>query len=154
MTLRNSWLLSFLWIKTPEHINREALKRAWETRWKNPNTTSPKEMALTINPSWLNVEKAIIFLRSHSKIAIIPAKIKVVTDIKNIIFLYTWNKEKNRIIKNTPAVTKVEECTKEETGVGAAIAAGNQEEKGTWALFVLKAKNINKNKKYKDIFSS
>jgi len=31
--------------------------------------------------------------------------------------------------QQTPAVTKVEECTKAETGVGAAIAAGNQEEK-------------------------
>jgi len=45
----------------------------------------------------------------------------------------------NRIIINTPAVTNVDECTKEETGVGAAIAAGNQEEKGTWALLVEKA---------------
>jgi hypothetical protein len=35
-----------------------------------------------------------------------------------------------RINKYTPAVTKVEECTKAETGVGAAMAAGNQEEKG------------------------
>jgi len=38
-------------------------------------------------------------------------------------------KEK-RINRYTPAVTKVEECTKAETGVGAAIAAGNQAEKG------------------------
>jgi len=33
-------------------------------------------------------------------------------------------------------VTRVEECTKEETGVGAAIAAGNQAEKGICALLV------------------
>lgn len=33
----------------------------------------------------------------------------------------------------------MEECTREETGVGAAIAAGSQAEKGTWALFVLAA---------------
>lgn len=33
-------------------------------------------------------------------------------------------------------MTKVEEWTKEETGVGAAIAAGSQEEKGIWALLV------------------
>ena len=37
--------------------------------------------------------------------------------------------------RNTPAVTKVEEWTKAEIGVGAAIAAGNQAEKGNWALF-------------------
>lgn len=29
----------------------------------------------------------------------------------------------------------MEECTKAEIGVGAAIAAGNQAEKGNWALF-------------------
>jgi hypothetical protein len=38
-------------------------------------------------------------------------------------------------------VTKVEEWTKAETGVGAAIAKGSQEEKGYWALLV-KAPNI------------
>ena len=35
-----------------------------------------------------------------------------------------------RINKYTPAVTKVEEWTKAETGVGAAIAAGNHAENG------------------------
>lgn len=44
--------------------------------------------------------------------------------------------EDRRMLKNTPAVTRVEECTKEETGVGAAIAAGSQAENGIWALFV------------------
>jgi len=38
-------------------------------------------------------------------------------------------------------VTKVEEWTKEETGVGAAIAAGSQAEKGTCALLVIAPKN-------------
>ena len=41
-----------------------------------------------------------------------------------------------RITKYTPAVTKVEEWTKADTGVGAAIAAGSQALKGNWALFV------------------
>jgi hypothetical protein len=36
----------------------------------------------------------------------------------------------NRNNKKTPAVTNVEECTNAETGVGAAMAAGNQEENG------------------------
>ena len=35
-----------------------------------------------------------------------------------------------------PAVTSVEECTKEEIGVGAAIAAGNQFLNGNCALLV------------------
>lgn len=33
----------------------------------------------------------------------------------------------------------MEEWTKAETGVGAAIAAGSHEENGTWALFVIAA---------------
>lgn len=42
----------------------------------------------------------------------------------------------------------MEEWTKEETGVGAAIAAGNQAENGIWALLVIAAiiKNIHKKK--------
>lgn len=42
----------------------------------------------------------------------------------------------NRMRRNTPAVTNVDEWTNADTGVGAAIAAGSQEEKGIWALFV------------------
>ncbi len=33
----------------------------------------PRAILLIITPSWLNVERAIIFLRSHSAIAFIPA---------------------------------------------------------------------------------
>ena len=33
-------------------------------------------------------------------------------------------------------MTRVEECTRADTGVGAAIAAGSQAEKGIWALLV------------------
>jgi hypothetical protein len=46
----------------------------------------------------------------------------------------------NRINKYTPAVTKVEEWTNADTGVGAAMAAGNQAEKGICALLVMAAK--------------
>lgn len=46
------------------------------------------------------------------------------------------------MIKNTPAVTSVEEWTKALTGVGAAIAAGNQLEKGICALLVIAARVI------------
>lgn len=45
---------------------------------------------------------------------------------------------------NKPAVTKVDECTNEDTGVGAAMAKGNHEENGNCALLVIKQiiKNI------------
>ena len=46
-----------------------------------------------------------------------------------------------------PAVTSVDEWTKAETGVGAAIAAGNHLENGKWALFVNIPKTLKKNKK-------
>lgn len=51
-------------------------------------------------------------------------------------------KGKNRMRRNTPAVTRVEEWTRAETGVGAAIAAGSQLENGSWALFVMAARRI------------
>jgi len=44
-----------------------------------------------------------------------------------------------RISKKTPAVTNVDEWTRADTGVGAAIAAGSQAEKGICALFVMAA---------------
>ena len=45
-----------------------------------------------------------------------------------------------RISKYTPAVTNVEECTKDDTGVGAAMAEGNHLIKGNWALLVILAR--------------
>ena len=49
---------------------------------------------------------------------------------KNKLIFININKFSYRKIKYTPAVTKVEECTKADTGVGAAIAAGNHALKG------------------------
>ena len=45
----------------------------------------------------------------------------------------------SRIKRKTPAVTRVDEWTSAETGVGAAMAAGSQLEKGTCALLVIAA---------------
>jgi hypothetical protein len=57
-----------------------------------------------------------------------------------------------RIKRKTPAVTRVDEWTKDETGVGAAMAAGSQAENGIWALLVLivvNRSNRNKDEKLK-----
>lgn len=91
-----------------------------------------------INLICLNVENAIIFFISLSIIAMILPTNIVITEIKNIHFLNFGLIDIGsiRIKRITPAVTKVEEWTKADTGVGAAIALGNQEEKGSWALFV------------------
>jgi glucosamine 6-phosphate synthetase-like amidotransferase/phosphosugar isomerase protein len=40
-------------------------------------------------------------------------------------------------------VTRVDECTNAETGVGAAMAKGSHDLKGKLALFVIKAKKKN-----------
>lgn len=41
-----------------------------------------------------------------------------------------YNKKEKRIDRYKPAVTKVEECTNAEIGVGAAIANGSHGENG------------------------
>lgn len=38
----------------------------------------------------------------------------------------------------------MDECTREDTGVGAAMALGSQKEKGNWALLVREAKSKKK----------
>lgn len=92
----------------------------------------------TISPNWLKVDKATIFFISFSLRADNLAKV-IVDRPKNII---TGELEAHPVLrkwrnsKYTPAVTNVEECTNEETGVGAAMAAGSQALKGICALLV------------------
>ena len=42
----------------------------------------------------------------------------------------------NRIIKKTPAITKVDEWIKADAGVGASIASGNQTWAKNWAALI------------------
>ena len=97
---------------------------------------APKVIIIT--PNCLNVDRAMIFFMSISFIADTPAIIivKAPTKQSHQLDLKSHSKRLKRISKNTPAVTRVDEWTKADTGVGAAIAAGNQEEKGIWALLV------------------
>lgn len=86
----------------------------------------------------LIVENAITFFMSISMLASIPPKINVLSLITiNILF-----KDSSVInflsfmFKKIPAVTRVDECTIAEMGVGADIAAGSQDDIGIWALLV------------------
>lgn len=94
-------------------------------------------MANMIMAICLRVLRAIIFLKSCSQFAEIPASSIVSVDVVRMI-----DKDKgkglliSRIKINVPAVTRVDEWTRAEIGVGAAIAAGSQDIKGNWALFV------------------
>lgn len=53
-----------------------------------------------------------------------------------IIRIEGWLIFDSRIIKKTPAVTRVDEWTNAEIGVGAAMAIGSHAENGNWALLV------------------
>lgn len=148
--IRISWIPFIKWMINPAHKNNIDLKIACITKWKNASSNIFNETIIIIIDNCLKVENAIIFLKSVSKNALIPAITIVINDIfnKNIEFLFTLNKKLKRIIKYTPAVTNVEEWTKEDTGVGAAIAAGSQAEKGICALLVIPAKIIKIPNKY------
>jgi hypothetical protein len=72
----------------------------------------PIAIEAIIKPSWLKVESAIIFLKSVSKVAAIPAVVMVKAAARrriNLKGLESFNKGKKRIRRNTPAVTSVEE---------------------------------------------
>ena len=53
-----------LWIIRPEHRNSMALKNAWVEMWKKASWGRSRPIVTIIRPSWLEVEKAMIFLMS------------------------------------------------------------------------------------------
>lgn len=118
------------------------MNRACVIRWKNAREGIFIARLYIIVPNWLRVESAIIFFISHSAIAANPA-MQAVSEAENrrinsrqgILFKTL----KNRMRIKIPAVTRVDEWTRAETGVGAAIAAGSHLMNGNWALFVIAA---------------
>lgn len=93
-------------------------------------------MANIIIAICLRVDRAMIFFKSCSQFADILAYNAVDLEmISNRDLVIGWIDDVNRSNKNTPAVTNVEEWTKAEIGVGAAIAMGSQAENGNCALF-------------------
>ena len=102
-------------------------------------------MVIIIRPNCLKVGKAINLFKSNSKFAPSPAINIGNPETNNKSTFNQYLKEGlKRINKYTPAVTKVEECTKAETGVGEAAVTGNQKEKGIRALLVIAAKTTKK----------
>lgn len=87
-----------------------------------------------------------IFLMSFSANAIeLAINIVVNPKLKMIIKRVALDQKKEYFInKKSPAVTKVDLWTREDTGVGALIAIGNQLLKGAWALLVNEHKIRNK----------
>lgn len=85
--------------------------------------------ATIIKPSWLDVEKATIFLisfwvRAHTAAKkLVKAPRHITIDRQRGLSVIRGLK---RIIRITPATTIVLECSRAETGVGPSMAAGSQ----------------------------
>jgi hypothetical protein len=54
-------------------MKRRALNMAWVTMWKNASQGMLAPILNIITPSWLRVDRATIFLKSHSVVALKPA---------------------------------------------------------------------------------
>lgn len=125
-----------LWIMDPEHKNNIALKKACVQMWKNARWGMFKPIATTIRPSWLDVEKAIIFLisfwvRAHvaaNAVEMAPRHRQVVKAVW-LSLIIGWI----RISRNTPATTIVLECNRAETGVGPSMAEASHGWSPNWA---------------------
>lgn len=115
-----------------------ALKNACSTRCKKAAAVCPAPTEVIITPNWLRVDRATIFFMSISVRAAMPAIsiVAVPTQYRYWEACLSVSQWLYRTIKYTPAVTKVEECTRADTGVGAAMAAGSHAEKGICALLV------------------
>jgi hypothetical protein len=124
------WFLKDWWIITPTLIKRILLKMACATRWYRTIISFPDLNSIMRNPSWDSVEKATTFLKSHSsRAAADPINSVRIPNIKLYLKLIKWA-QLNLIMRAKPAVTSVLLCTSALTGVGALIAAGNQENSG------------------------
>lgn len=132
------------WIIVPAAININDLNIAWISKCKNASSILPMIRIIIINLICLIVENAIIFFKSNLKqpatLLTNIVKIEIVKSRK--LHLEFLIKGSILISRMTPAVTNVDEWTREETGVGAAMALGNHAEKGNWALFVKAAMDI------------
>lgn len=76
------------------------------------------ELNIIMTSKWIEVEYAIFFLISKCPIILI--------DNNNTTKIIMLILSPINIIKYTPATTIVDECNKEDTGVGLSIATGNQ----------------------------
>jgi hypothetical protein len=64
-----SWVWFILEIIVPAAMNRSALKKACVIKWKKARVGINMASVVIIKPSWLSVDRAMIFLRSVSVLA-------------------------------------------------------------------------------------
>lgn len=117
-----------LWIIEPEQRKSMALKNAWVQMWRKASWGWLRPIVTIIRPSWLDVEKATIFLMSFWVRAQVAVK-KVVSaprqrQIVRAVGLFSM-RGLIRTRRKMPATTMVLECSRAETGVGPSIAEGS-----------------------------
>lgn len=118
-----------LWMIVPEQRKSIALKKACVQMWRNASWGWFNPMHTIISPSWLDVEKATIFLMSFWVSAQVAVNRVVRAPKHKQVVRATWLfsiRGLVRISKKMPATTIVLECKRAETGVGPSIADGSQ----------------------------
>lgn len=118
-----------LWMIEPEHRKSMALKKAWVEMCRKANSGRFRPIVTIISPSWLEVEKAIIFLMSFWVKAHVAANSVEMAPRHRHRVRAVWlllNSGWVRISRKIPATTIVLECSRAETGVGPSMAAGSQ----------------------------
>lgn len=118
-----------LWMTEPEQRKSIALKNAWVQIWRKASCGWFRPMVTIIRPSWLDVEKATIFLMSFwvraqtavNKVVRAPRQRQIVSAV--------WFCSRRGLIRTRrkmPATTIVLECRRADTGVGPSMADGSQ----------------------------
>lgn len=100
-------------------------------------------MVTIIRPSWLDVEKATIFLMSFWVRAQVAVNRVVMAPRHRHVVRASWLfsiKGCSRISRKIPATTIVLECSRADTGVGPSIAEGSQGCRPNWADFPVAAR--------------
>ena len=126
-----------LCITFPTEKNTILLKYACINRQNITKYIILVDMIKVKNLICLNVENATILLKSFSMQAMtLPILILTWLNATKTFLVLKCNVKTHFMKTKMPAVTRVVECTRAETGVGADIAAGNQHERGNCAPFV------------------
>lgn len=118
-----------LWIIDPEQRKSMALKNAWVQMWRKASWGWLSPIVTIIRPSWLEVEKATIFLMSFWVRAQTAVKRVVRAPKQRQIVRAVWLFSSIGLVRmrrKMPATTMVLECSRAETGVGPSMAEGSQ----------------------------
>lgn len=124
------------WMMEPEHRNSMALKNAWVEMWRKASCGRFSPIVTIISPSWLEVEKAMIFLMSFWVRAQVAANSVERAPRHRHRVRAVWlvlSMGCVRMSRKIPATTIVLEWSSADTGVGPSMAAGSHGCSPNWA---------------------